>query len=88
MGTLQIDYITGLKENPFKSKRAIATMVEPVDFDGFYDSRTSSSRALKPDLVKTCRSASSTAAWALMNRALGDDSELNSENGIILYAVW
>ena len=71
MGTLQIDYITGLKENPFKSKRAIATMVEPVDFDGFYDSRTSSSRALKPDLVKTCRSASSTAGWALMNRALG-----------------
>ena len=35
MGTLQIDYITGLNENPFKSKRAIATMVEPVDFGGF-----------------------------------------------------
>ena len=45
-------------------------MVEPVDFGVFFDSPHLMLRTLNPDLVKSCRSSSSDAGKALMNRAL------------------
>ena len=44
-------------------------MVEPADFGGFFDSPHLMVRTLNPDLGKSCRSASSDAGRALMNRA-------------------